>query len=193
MLRRAGNSKGFPGGFLKPTEFPPLIIPFGFISFILHSSRWFDLYIAIFEPYRHSMMQTRQFLGLNGTKVQIAIGFLAGMDFLLFGYDQGVTGGLLTLDSFVKYFPEINTLDSYTEHWSPSAKSNQSTRQGITVAAYNLGCFAGSIPTIWIGNILGRRKAIFLGSFIMCIGAILQCTSYGLAQLVIGRLITGFG
>ncbi|CAP85507.1 Pc20g01780 [Penicillium rubens Wisconsin 54-1255] len=138
-------------------------------------------------------MQTRRFLGLSGTKVQIAIGFLAGMDFLLFGYDQGVTGGLLTLDSFVKYFPEINTLDSYTEHWSPSAKSNQSTRQGITVAAYNLGCFAGSIPTIWIGNILGRRKAIFLGSFIMCVGAILQCTSYGLAQLVIGRLITGFG
>jgi hypothetical protein len=33
-------------------------------------------------------------------------------------------------------------------------------RQGITVAAYNLGCFAGSIPTIWIGNILGRRKAM---------------------------------
>jgi len=138
-------------------------------------------------------MQTKRFLGLNGTRLQIAIGFLAGMDFLLFGYDQGVTGGLLTLDSFVKYFPEINTLESYTEGWSSAAKSNQSTRQGITVAAYNLGCFAGSIPTIWIGNILGRRKAIFLGSFIMCIGAILQCTSYGLAQLVVGRLVTGFG
>ncbi|KAJ5864118.1 uncharacterized protein N7529_006034 [Penicillium soppii] len=138
-------------------------------------------------------MQTKRFLGLNGTKLQIAIGFLAGMDFLLFGYDQGVTGGLLTLDSFVKYFPEINTLESYTEGWSSAAKSNQSTRQGITVAAYNLGCFAGSIPTIWIGNILGRRKAIFVGSFIMCIGAILQCTSYGLAQLVVGRLVTGFG
>ncbi|CAG8946764.1 unnamed protein product [Penicillium salamii] len=138
-------------------------------------------------------MQTKRFLGLNGTKLQVAIGFLAGMDFLLFGYDQGVTGGLLTLDSFVKYFPEINTLESYTEGWSSAARSNQSTRQGITVAAYNLGCFAGSIPTIWIGNILGRRKAIFIGSFIMCIGAILQCTSYGLAQFIVGRLVTGFG
>ncbi|KAJ5344809.1 hypothetical protein N7541_007307 [Penicillium brevicompactum] len=138
-------------------------------------------------------MQTKRFLGLNGTQLQVAIGFLAGMDFLLFGYDQGVTGGLLTLESFVKYFPEINTLESYTEGWSSAAKSNQSTRQGITVAAYNLGCFAGSIPTIWIGNILGRRKAIFVGSFIMCIGAILQCTSYGLAQFIVGRLVTGFG
>lgn len=138
-------------------------------------------------------MKTRRFLGLNGTKLQVAIGLLAGMDFLLFGYDQGVTGGLLTLESFIKYFPEINTLKSYTEGWSREAKSNQSTRQGITVAAYNLGCFAGSIPTIWIGNMLGRRKAILLGSFIMCIGAILQCTSFGLAQFIVGRLVTGFG
>ncbi|KAJ5765321.1 hypothetical protein N7520_004880 [Penicillium odoratum] len=128
----------------------------------------------------------RRFLGLNGTKLQIAIGLLAGMDFLLFGYDQGVTGGLLTLKSFIKYFPSIDTTGA-------SATSSASTRQGITVAAYNLGCFAGSIPTIWVGNMLGRRKAIFLGSFIMVLGAILQCTSYELAQLVVGRLVTGFG
>ena len=130
-------------------------------------------------------MRTKRFLGLNGTQLQIAIGVLAGMDFLLFGYDQGVTGGLLTLKSFTKYFPSIDT--------TTDDSSAQSTRQGITVAAYNLGCFAGSIPTIWIGNMLGRRKAIFIGSFIMVIGAILQCTSYELAQLVIGRLVTGFG
>lgn len=138
-------------------------------------------------------MPTKRFLGLNGTQLQVAIGVLAGMDFLLFGYDQGVTGGLLTLDSFRKYFPTIDTTEAHTAGWSAAEKSNQSTRQGITVAAYNLGCFAGSIPTIWIGNMLGRRKAIFLGSFIMCIGAILQCTSYELAQLVVGRLVTGFG
>lgn len=92
-------------------------------------------------------MQTKRFLGLNGTKLQIAIGLLAGMDFLLFGYDQGVTGGLLTLQSFIKYFPSIDTT-------GVSATSSASTRQGITVAAYNLGCFAGSIPTIWVGNML---------------------------------------
>lgn len=64
---------------------------------------------------------------------------------------------------------------------------------GISVAAYNLGCFAGSIPTIWIGNYLGRRKTIFLGSSIMVVGALLQCTAYSLAQLIVGRIVTGFG
>lgn len=61
------------------------------------------------------------------------------------------------------------------------------------MAAYNLGCFAGSIPTIWIGNYLGRRKTIFLGSSIMVVGALLQCTAYSLAQLIVGRIVTGFG
>ncbi|KAJ5081282.1 hypothetical protein NUU61_009546 [Penicillium alfredii] len=138
-------------------------------------------------------MPTKRFLGLNGTKLQIAIGILAGMDFLLFGYDQGVTGGLLTLESFTKYFPTIDTRKATLNGMTAAESSTQTTRQGITVAAYNLGCFAGSIPTIWIGNMLGRRRAIFLGSFIMCIGAILQTTSYDLAQLVVGRLVTGFG
>ncbi|KAL6232683.1 hypothetical protein BDW75DRAFT_15794 [Aspergillus navahoensis] len=135
----------------------------------------------------------RRYLGLQGQKLQLAISIIAGMDFLLFGYDQGVTGGLLTLESFIKYFPTIATSGPYFESLDSAAKSTQSTRQGIVVAAYNLGCFAGSIPTIWVGNWLGRRKTIFLGSFIMVIGALLQCTSYDLAQFIVGRLVTGFG
>ncbi|KAL4981565.1 general substrate transporter [Aspergillus falconensis] len=135
----------------------------------------------------------RRYLGLQGQKLQLAISIIAGMDFLLFGYDQGVTGGLLTLESFIKYFPTIATNGPHFESLDSAAKSTQSTRQGIVVAAYNLGCFAGSIPTIWVGNWLGRRKTIFLGSFIMVIGALLQCTSYDLPQFIVGRLVTGFG
>ncbi|KAL5359508.1 general substrate transporter [Aspergillus floccosus] len=135
----------------------------------------------------------RSYLGMQGHILQIAIGVIAGMDFLLFGYDQGVTGGLLSLQSFVKYFPTIATTGDYYNSLSAAEKSAQSTRQGIVVAAYNLGCFAGSIPTIWVGNWLGRRKTIFLGSAIMVVGALLQCTSYDLPQLIVGRLVTGFG
>ncbi|EAW10735.1 sugar porter family MFS transporter [Aspergillus clavatus NRRL 1] len=138
-------------------------------------------------------MGNNRYLGLQGSKLQLAIGVIAGMDFLLFGYDQGVTGGLLTLQSFIKYFPTIALNGEYFESLDSSQRSAQSTRQGIVVAAYNLGCFAGSIPTIWVGNWLGRRKTIFLGSLIMVVGAILQCTAYHLPQLIIGRLVTGFG
>ena len=64
---------------------------------------------------------------------------------------------------------------------------------GVTLASYNLGCLTGALITIWLGNILGRRKAIFLGSAIMVIGGILQCSSFSLPQLIVGRIVTGIG
>lgn len=66
-------------------------------------------------------------------------------------------------------------------------------RLGITTASYNLGCFFGALFTIWIGNILGRRKTIFLGSIIMIIGATLQCTAFTLSHFIVGRIVTGVG
>ena len=104
--------------------------------------------------------------------------------------DQGVTGGLLTLKSFRNTFPQIDTLK---DGISKSEANARSTYQGISVAAYNLGCFLGAVACIWVGNWLGRRKTIFTGTSIMIVGAILQCAAYGLPQFIIGRIITGIG
>ncbi|KEQ85987.1 general substrate transporter [Aureobasidium pullulans EXF-150] len=131
----------------------------------------------------------KKYYGLTGTKLNIAVGVIAGLDFLLFGYDQGVMGGLLTLKSFTRTFPEINTQ-------SPprgQTASYVSTVQGISIASYNLGCFVGALMTIWIGDWLGRRKTIFLGSAIMVIGATLQTSAFSLGHLIAGRVITGVG
>lgn len=71
-----------------------------------------------------------QYLGLKGSALQIAIGVISGMDFLLFGYDQGVTGGLLSLDSFVAVFPEIATSGPGYSDLPAAVKSQRSTDQG---------------------------------------------------------------
>ena len=52
---------------------------------------------------------------------------------------------------------------------------------------------AGAVLCIWIGNPLGRRKTIFLGTSIMVVGAILQASAFSIAQFIIGRIITGIG
>lgn len=49
------------------------------------------------------------------------------------------------------------------------------------------------MATIWLGNWLGRKRTIFWGSMIMIIGAAIQAASYDLSQLIVARLITGFG
>lgn len=54
------------------------------------------------------------------------------MEHRLFGYDQGVMGGLLTLSSFVKTFPEIDTTAAteMAQHLNASQKTHRSTIQG---------------------------------------------------------------
>lgn len=110
----------------------------------------------------------------------------------LFGYDQGVTGGLLDLPSFIKHFPDINPADPALKD-NAALRSQRSLNQGIAVASYNLGCFWGAILTIFIGNPLGRRRTIFCGCVIMATGALLQATAFSLPHLIIARVITGVG
>lgn len=80
------------------------------------------------------VMFRKRYLGLTGSSLNIAISVIAGIDFFLFGYDQGVMGGLLTLGSFVKTFPEIDVGGA-----APEDRSHVSTIQGIAVASYNVG------------------------------------------------------
>ncbi|KAK8135765.1 Sugar transporter STL1 [Apiospora sp. TS-2023a] len=131
----------------------------------------------------------KPYFGLRGKQLNYAIGIIAGCDFLLFGYDQGVMGGILTMRNFLDDFPDIDP------DGAPNAAiaTTRSGTQGIAVAAYNLGCFLGAVITIWIGNPLGRRRMILLGTAIMVIGAILQASATTLPHFIIGRIITGIG
>ncbi|GMG07344.1 unnamed protein product [Aspergillus oryzae var. brunneus] len=131
-----------------------------------------------------------RFFGFRGRALNLAISSLGSVAHRLFGYDQGVTGGLLDLPSFIKYFPDIN---DKAEGIDQALKSQRSLNQGIAVASYNLGCFVGAILTIFIGNPLGRRKTIFIGCCTMATGALLQSTAFHLPHFIVGRIITGIG
>lgn len=51
------------------------------------------------------------YFGLRGAALNRAIIWLVVCPaFVTYGYNQGVMGGLLTLESFAKTFPQINTL-----------------------------------------------------------------------------------
>ncbi len=56
-----------------------------------------------------------------------------------------------------------------------------------------LGAFFGCIASFTIGDKLGRRKTVWLGLFTNVIGAILQITAFRLPQMIVGRIINGFG
>ncbi|KAL5335528.1 general substrate transporter [Aspergillus crustosus] len=108
--------------------------------------------------------------------------------YIVFGYNQSGPGGLVNFPSWVKQFPEIDTVNT-----TGAQNSHNSTVQGAVVACFSLGALFGSLACTWIGNRLGRRRTIFLGACVCFIGQTLECTAYSLAHFVVGRVVLGFG
>ncbi|CAI7621745.1 unnamed protein product [Penicillium glandicola] len=116
------------------------------------------------------------FFNAQGKWLQYRITAACGAGFLLFGYDQGVFGGLLDNEPFLETFG------------NPSV-----TIQGQIVATYDIGCIIGTLVTMFSGDKLGRRRTILIGCCILIVGAILQTSSYSLTQMIVGRIIAGVG
>ncbi|KAJ9630344.1 hypothetical protein H2204_008409 [Knufia peltigerae] len=115
-------------------------------------------------------------MGLTGNPLQVLINVTGGFAFLLFGYDQGVMGGLLALPQFQERF----------RHPSP-------TMQGFMVASYDLGCLLGAMLCFYFANLTGRRWTIAIGCVVLLVGAALQTASYSVAQFIVGRIVAGVG
>lgn len=113
---------------------------------------------------------------IRGGFLHAGITFSAGSSYLLFGYDQGVLGGLITEPSFLDIIGRP----------SPSFL-------GLIVALYNVGCLAGCVVAAMAGDKLGRKATIFWGCLVMVIGGVIQTAIYGSTQLIIGRIISGVG
>ncbi|OAL43050.1 general substrate transporter [Pyrenochaeta sp. DS3sAY3a] len=128
-------------------------------------------------------------MGLTGKALQLAQLLLVVLpSFVLFGYNQSGVGGLLSLRDWNDHFPAIDTIDA-----TGAEKSHKSTVQGAVVATFTIGALFGALTCSWIGDPFGRRKIIFGAAILTLIGEILQCTSFQLAQFVVGRFILGWG
>ncbi|KAF9888547.1 hypothetical protein FE257_008478 [Aspergillus nanangensis] len=119
----------------------------------------------------------RPYLGLTGGWLTFWLTVACATDMSLFGYDQGVFGGVVVTDDFL----EVHNLVGPTK----------TTTLSTVTAIYDIGCFFGAVMAFTIGENLGRKKAIMLGTTIMAIGTIIQMTSYSLPQIIVGRIVLG--
>ncbi|PYH75924.1 general substrate transporter [Aspergillus uvarum CBS 121591] len=99
---------------------------------------------------------------------------------LLFGYDSGVIGGVLTFDSFHRSF-------RYTA-------KNETRVSAIAVGVQQAGALVGSL-VIWpLTNRLGRRPAMAVCSFVFCAGVIFEILdTHARSAFYLGRVICGLG
>ncbi|GAA6019495.1 hypothetical protein JCM11491_000976 [Sporobolomyces phaffii] len=129
------------------------------------------------------------YMGACGNKLTWWITVAASCGFGLFGYDQGVMSGIIGAEQFFETFPAVDP--------SVQGSSRASILSAFYVSIYEIGCLAGAIFALLFGDKLGRRKMIFCGSIILCLGVLIQITSFAGhwagGQFVIGRTITGVG
>ncbi|KAJ5183810.1 hexose carrier protein [Penicillium capsulatum] len=120
--------------------------------------------------------QSPTYAGLKGQSLIYAVTFCCSIGFLLFGYDLGFMGGLTTSPEFLAVFgnPKASLL-------------------AFLVSSYEVGAMLGALFQFMMGDRFGRKPNNMTGAVIVSIGAILQATTYGLAQFLVGRIVTGFG
>ncbi|GAO19192.1 hypothetical protein UVI_02063620 [Ustilaginoidea virens] len=146
------------------------------------------------------------YLGLRGSALSRAfIGLVVLPAFFCYGYNLSVAGGLLTLDSFVQAFPQLDTINTVGEelrrnstiqgnYISPrSIRPQDNIATGTVVALFTVGGMLGSLSCVYLGDKLGRRRVIFVASATTAIGAALMALSFSLAQLITARIVLGIG
>ena len=116
------------------------------------------------------------YLKLKGQNLVYAVTFCCSIGFLLFGYDLGFMGGLTTSQEFLNQFGQPNA-----------------ALLGFLVSAYEVGAMFGAIFVFTMGDRLGRKPNNIGGAVIVALGAIIQSTSFGVPQFLVGRLVAGFG
>lgn len=119
------------------------------------------------------------------------LGLCASFGGLLFGYDTGVIGGVLTTKAFQNDF-------GFTTKEDAKALADL---KGNIVSSLQAGCFLGAAMGLFLPDKIGRKPAILIAGFIFLVGSVIQTicrlgsqsTGAALAQLYAGRVIGGIG
>lgn len=129
----------------------------------------------------------KSYLGLRGTRLKGAMLLCVVIPcFLLFGYNNGSTGGVTTLNSFVTQFPSLNTATT-----TGVVKQHNAKILGVVTGCYDLGAVVGSLTTIAYGDKIGRLRTILIGLVLSLVALAIETSAYSVAQFVVGRLLIG--
>ncbi|KAI1338439.1 general substrate transporter [Xylariaceae sp. FL0016] len=108
------------------------------------------------------------------------LGSICCMGGFLFGYDSGIVGGVLTLDSF---------RDDYRY-----GSGNATQTSSLSVSLQQLGAFIACFLAWPLTDRLGRRQSLMLSSFVFCVGATIQTiNTHSLAAFYVARIVSGLG
>uniref|UniRef100_A0A3Q7I0C7 Major facilitator superfamily (MFS) profile domain-containing protein n=2 Tax=Solanum lycopersicum TaxID=4081 RepID=A0A3Q7I0C7_SOLLC len=110
----------------------------------------------------------------------------------LFGYDIGISGGVTSMDEFLRRFFYSVYLKKQHVHEDNYCKYNNQVLAAFTSSLYMAGLVASLVASPITRN-YGRRASIICGGISFFIGAVLNAAAVNLGMLLSGRIMLGVG
>lgn len=99
---------------------------------------------------------------------------------LLYGYNQGVFSGILTMPAFERHMGDYVV---------------NSSKKGWLTAILELGAWVGALMSGWMAEAFSRKYSILIATGVFIIGVVVQATAIttGPSAILGGRFVTGMG
>ncbi|GLJ17869.1 hypothetical protein SUGI_0312580 [Cryptomeria japonica] len=113
---------------------------------------------------------------------------------LMFGYDVGISGGVTSMNDFLKkFFPLVyRKKNEIQDNNNPYCKYDNQGLQLFTSSLYLAGLiatfFASYTTRVW-----GRKPTMLIAGIFFVIGVVLNAAAQDLGMLIIGRIMLGCG
>ncbi|KAI0102665.1 sugar transporter [Nemania sp. FL0031] len=141
--------------------------------------------------YDAALKRRQSMMGASGPKALVKnfkvfrVALFACIGGVLYGYNQGMFSGLLTMPAFQSHMGEYDPFD-------PSADQ---TKKGWLTAILELGAWIGTLLSGFIAETISRKYGILVAVSVFVLGVVIQATAqYGGHDVILaGRFVTGMG
>ncbi|KAL4024910.1 hypothetical protein IC575_013283 [Cucumis melo] len=113
---------------------------------------------------------------------------------LMFGYDLGISGGVVSMPSFLKeFFPEVyeRTQNKKGDDNNYCKYDNQEL-QMFTSSLY-VAALISTLIAAYTSRVLGRKQTMVIAGIFFIVGTMLNATAISLCMLIFGRICLGCG
>ncbi|KAJ0968291.1 hypothetical protein J5N97_025208 [Dioscorea zingiberensis] len=117
----------------------------------------------------------------------------AAMGGVIFGYDIGISGGVTSMEPFLKkFFPEVYTKMKEDLSISNYCKFDSQLLTTFTSSLYIAGLFASFLASS-VTRVLGRRASMLFGGVSFLTGSVIGGAAINVYMLILGRVLLGIG
>ncbi|XXG48538.1 hypothetical protein AAC387_Pa02g2960 [Persea americana] len=127
------------------------------------------------------------------TPIVIISCIMAATGGLMFGYDVGVSGGVTSMDPFLKkFFPVVHRQAKVSTDTNNYCKYDNQGLQLFTSSLYLAG-LTSTFFASYTTRRLGRKLTMLIAGIFFIFGVVLTAGAINLAMLIIGRILLGCG